>query len=224
MVMRAPYHAPGGVAQGSRQFFTELQPGAEQSHLGVRLAQPERLGGFPHGQSFDVPQQEDGPVPVVQPGQRGLQQALDFALMHQLFRRLPPIRDVFRVGNGVVAVGFLGGLLQRDGVQALAFADDLEGRVGGDAQEPGGKGCLAAEVFQALQRVQECLLRHILGVLLVPEQAQRQRINPTFIAVGQLLKGIHFPGLGTRDQLAVAGDRSGRARPGWSILVNGAYL
>ena len=61
----------------------------------------------------------------IQLGQRVIQETLYLVFVYQLLRRLPPIRNVFRVRDGAVAVLLLGRFLQRDRVQPLSLSDDL---------------------------------------------------------------------------------------------------
>jgi hypothetical protein len=59
MVMWPALDAPGGIAKRAGELLAQLQPGAEQAHFNVGLAQVERVGRFPNGQTFHVAQQED---------------------------------------------------------------------------------------------------------------------------------------------------------------------
>ena len=111
-MVRVPYHSFIRITQGPRQLFTQLQPGAQQAHLGVGLAETQGFGRLLYGQSFHVPQEKNEPVFFVQPGQRLVQQPLDFVFLHQLFRGLPPVRDEFGVRNGINLVRSFGGFLQ----------------------------------------------------------------------------------------------------------------
>src|ERR1019366_8376921 len=69
---------PFRVAEHAGQFLAQLQPGAEQSHFHIGLAQVERLGGFLNGQALHVAQQKHETMLVVQPCQRVVQQTTDF--------------------------------------------------------------------------------------------------------------------------------------------------
>ena len=59
MVMWPALDALGGIAKRAGELLAQLQPGAEQAHFNVGLAQVERVGRFPNGQTFHVAQQED---------------------------------------------------------------------------------------------------------------------------------------------------------------------
>ena len=50
--------APGRIAQRAGQQFAELETGTEQSHLGVGLAQTQRISGFLDREPLDIPQKE----------------------------------------------------------------------------------------------------------------------------------------------------------------------
>ena len=121
--MVAAHQPGGGIAQRLRELFPQLQPGAQQAHFDIGLAQIECVGSLPDRKSFDIAQQKNQPVFLVQPGQRLVQQPAHLVLVNQLFRRLPPVRDEFRVRDGIETFGRFRGLLQRNGVQALALAD-----------------------------------------------------------------------------------------------------
>ena len=47
MLMRL--QPPGIISESARQQLAQLEAGAEQAHLGVGLADPQRLGGFKDG-------------------------------------------------------------------------------------------------------------------------------------------------------------------------------
>jgi hypothetical protein len=59
-----------------------------------------------------------------------------------------------------------------------------------DAQQPRCETRVPTKAAQVLHRAQEGLLRHVLGVLLLAQHPQRQRINPLLVTVGQCLKCV----------------------------------
>src|SRR5450759_1150036 len=85
MVMWPALNAPNGIAKRAGELFAQLQPGAEQPHFHIGLAQVERVGCFPNGQTFHVAQQEDQTMLLVQPRQCFVEQPADFVLLHQKF-------------------------------------------------------------------------------------------------------------------------------------------
>jgi len=116
MVMMFVDEAAGGVAQRLRQLLAQLQPGAEQANLHIRLAQLQRGGSFGHRQSLHIPQHEDQTVFFIELHQRVVEQLPGFMAVDKLFRRLSPVRDVFGMRNGSVILLWFGGGLERNGV------------------------------------------------------------------------------------------------------------
>jgi len=56
------------VAEGAGELFAELEPGAEEADFDVGFAQVKRVGGFLHGQTFDIAQEEQlGERPALSP-------------------------------------------------------------------------------------------------------------------------------------------------------------
>jgi len=95
-------------------------------------------------------------VLFVQVGQRHHPRGAGFRSLAPVAPRLPPIRDVFRMGNGLITVGFFDRFFQGDGVEPLRLADDFERSVAGDAKQPGAEAGIAAKPFRfssALKKV-----------------------------------------------------------------------
>ena len=93
--------------------------------------------------------------------------------------------------------------LQRNHVQAFAFADHFKRGVAGDAQQPGGKTGFPAKTIEIFQRAEKGLLRDILRILLLPQHPHRQGINPLFMAGGQHLEGIQVARLRALHQFKI---------------------
>ena len=70
------------------------------------------------------------------------------------------------------------GLVERHGNVALATPPvpvAIVGEVGGDLEEPGGKGRVASETGQAAMRAHESVLRHLFGVLRILEELEHAK-------------------------------------------------
>jgi hypothetical protein len=125
---------------------------------------------------------------------------------------LPPIGNELRVWDIIEILRFLSRRLQRNHLQAFAFANQFKGGVAGNAQQPGGKAGFPSKTIESLQRAQKCLLRHILGILLLPQHPHRQGIDPLFMAGGQHLKGIQVACLRALHQFNIGGFGRNRSR------------
>ena len=92
--------------------------------------------------------------------------------------------------------------------------------MGGNAQQPGSEAGVTAKAGQVLQRAQEGLLRHVLGVLLVAQHPQRQGIDPLLVTVSERLEGVQFTRLGASDQREVGQLMDRRVRHIRGALAN----
>jgi hypothetical protein len=73
-----------------------------------------------------------------------------------------------------------------------------------NAEQPSRKRRLFAKAFKVLQRAQERLLRHVLGVLFVPHDPARERINRAFVPLYQRFERLQFARLRPPHEFAVA--------------------
>lgn len=180
-----------------------MEAGAEKADFGIGLGEAEGESGFLDREALDVTQEEDEAMFFVEVSEGILEEAADIVVVGELSRGVAPIGDVFRVRNGARDVRFIGSGVEGDGVEALAFADDFEGGVSSDAEEPGGERGFAAEAIEILEGAEERLLGDIFGVLLVAEDAEGKGEDTVFIAVGEGFEGVQIAGLGAADQQEV---------------------
>ena len=68
----------------------------------------------------------------------------------------------------------------------------IDADVHGDAEQPGRKAAVAAEILDRTPRTQKNLLRDVGGVLGIAGGAQRNDINALFVAAHELLEGVQL--------------------------------
>lgn len=197
------FESAGGIAQDARELFAQLEAGAEEPDLYIGFGEAEQFGGFADRESLDVPQEKHQPVLFVEPGQCIFEQLAHFIAMDQLLGAGPPVGDVFGVRDFTGFRVRIGGLVEGDGVESLAFAQDFEGGVGGDPVQPGGEAGLFAEIVQVFEGGEEGLLGDVLGVVFVLGDAAGESVDPAFVAVSQFLEGVQVALFGPVDQLGV---------------------
>lgn len=85
----------------------------------------------------------------------------------------------------------------------MAFADDFQGGVGGDAQEPGGETGFLPEILEILEGAEEGLLGDIFGIVVVGGDAAGEGVNAAFVSGDELFEGGEVAGLGLAHKFRV---------------------
>ena len=112
----------------------------------------------------------------------------------KLAPQLPVVELLLGRGSGIVD-GTLLVILgrQRCGLRLrLPVARMIDADVHGDAEQPGRKAAVAAEILDRTPRTQKNLLRDVGGVLGIAGGAQRNDINALFVAAHELLEGVQL--------------------------------
>jgi hypothetical protein len=100
-------------------------------------------------------------------------------------------------------------VVELDVTMALGLAKMIDAEVGHDPIQPGVEARVALELPDVSVDLDETLLHHVEGVLLVAEESIGDRIDFALIALHQDFEGPFVAGLGGRDEgevLGVCGD------------------
>src|SRR5581483_4286002 len=158
--------------------FTQYRAGAMQSRLHRLWLEVENLGGLLDIHAFDHARDEDETKRLGKLVDRALDDMLDFALSHGLFR----------VGGNregkLDDLGFNGARRQRRQFDARPLAaQPAQGLVHGDAREPGGKARVAAKTVEMGESPDVGFLDDILGLCVVAQDAAGEPVQKAIVVL-----------------------------------------
>jgi hypothetical protein len=188
-VMMPGYKAGTRIAECLCQGFPQTQTGPEKAHFDVGLCNSERVGCFSNGETFHVAQQEDQSMVGVEGFQCSFNQLCGLAALDQMFRRIAPVGDVFRMRDWPTIVGSIGGFIERHGGKSIAFSNDFKCSMCGDASEPGAESGFTTKRIEIFKSTEERLLGDVFGVLRMLQDTEGEGINGTFVMGDQGFEG-----------------------------------
>ncbi len=203
--MRSPTPRSGLIRAGGRRnlaghdlvvALTELLTGSLDSHLDGRQPDVELLGDLLVGHAVQVAQQERDP----QGGRHGVEHSRDAAPFVEALEVLLAARLVEETGRDLHAR-----LLDVDHVLAVPLLVEVQAVVDLDALQPGRELGAPFEALEPEERLDEDLLREVLGVVRRTGQIAAVGEDLRLVALDQHLErsGVARPPAHLLDQLPV---------------------
>ena len=112
MLVFGTRHLGRGVTESARELFAQLETSPEKADFDVGLAEMEEFRRLSDGQAFDIAEEEDEPVLLVQLRQRFLNQPACLVALHQALGRLAPIRDELGMSHPLPIVLWFDGFVE----------------------------------------------------------------------------------------------------------------
>jgi len=188
-------------AEHAGEAFAEHEPRAGEADLDVVLSELKDFGRFLDREFLEVAQHENDRILRIEFVEHVGQFLTRFAIGGDLLGRATPLDDVFGPRQAVFVVARRLG--QGDRRMRRPTAQQGEGVVGGDAQQPSGELRLAAKALKMLKNAQKSLLNDFLGVLPLVDDPPGQTVDPAFVLADQGIEGGIVARLGLFDKFLV---------------------
>src|SRR2546426_8292868 len=169
-----------------RQRLAQHQPGARQTRLESRPAEPHGRGGLVDGQALDVPQDHRQAVLRRKSHQLLLAPGAYFGAGVQLLRVLGPGLQVTRPER-LFLVGPGGGRCV-EALRVSALPQALHALVDGDARQPGREAGGALEAADVLERLEKSVLDTVLRLFVVAGDAHQSTVDTAVMAADQIFE------------------------------------
>src|SRR2546422_9766019 len=169
-----------------RQRLAQHQPGARQTRLESRPAQPHGRGGLVDGQTLDVPQDHRQAVLRRKSHQLLLDPGADFGPGVQLLRVLGPGMTVPR-SERLFLVG-PGRARRVETLRVSALPQALHALIDGDARQPGREAGGSLEAADVLERFEKRVLDAVLRLFVVAGDAHQSTVDAAGMGAGPLFE------------------------------------
>lgn len=193
------------IAKRLGQSLAEHEACPQQPDFDGSFGKPQGLGGFSHREAFDVSKNENQAILIVQPLKGLVDLFAHLGPLSQLVGRSRPRGDVFGMRNRfvmIVGVRSIPGY----GMQTATLPQNLERVICRNPQDPGGYRRLATEATHVFDNAHKRLLRHVLGILTLTKNPNREPKHARLESIDQTLKRVVIAAGGSLQQAFVAFD------------------